>query len=197
MSSVIRVMDSHKFKASNKFDNLSTPCYYDNDLDENVPVPFTAVNGVLDIEKTNTSVENFIANGSSPDDDTEYQAKLLGGIRPIHTLGPNMLTYLRNRISNHEGDLSGAYTGAIEIYVAPVMTKAQLAQPGNVQGLTFENIYGVNDNAPTSDEYVGGTDSNKYYASWVFKTPLTIKYRSLTSTTGYRYMTFSTHYDGD
>ncbi len=119
----------------------------------------------------------------------------MGGVRPIHTLGTNMLTYLRKRIASNEG--IGSYTGEIVINVAPVMTKVQIAQPGQVTGLTFENVYGVNDYPPSSDEYVGGSSTNNYYASWVFKTPLTIRYVSTLSASGYRYMTFSTHYDGD
>lgn len=183
-------------KSTNKFDNISTPCYYDSVYDDDMPLPFSAVNGVLDIVITNSSVNDFINNGNTPGDDSEYQAKFMGGIRPIHTIGSNLEIYLRKRITNNEG-LSGEFSGAIELFVAPTMTKVQIAQPGNVQGLTFENVYGVNDFPPSSDEYVGGSESNSYFSSWVFKTPMTIKYESSSSSTGYRYMTFSTHYDGD
>ena len=201
MSSVLRSYAVPVGKSTNKFDNISTPCYNDSEFGEYVPVPFTYSNGVLDIQITNSSVNDFVNNGSNPnegeggDDDTEFQAKMCGGVRLVTSLGDTLKTYLRNRIVNQEE--IDEYTGDIVLYIQPTMTKVQLAQPNNVQGLTFENVYGVNDQPPSSDEYVGGDDANKYYTSWVFKTPMTIKYTSSNSSTGYRYMTFSTHYDGD
>lgn len=194
MTSLLRSFAVPVGKNTNKFDNISTPSYYDDDLGNNVPIPFTYSNGVLDIHITNTSVNDFITNGNPPNDESEYQAKFNGGVRLVTSLGSNLLTYLRNRISNQE---ETTYTGEIVLYIQPTVTKVQLAQPENVPGLTFENVYGVNDQPPSSDEYVGGDNTNKYFSSWVFKTPMTIQYEAPSSTTGYRYMTFSTHYDGN
>jgi hypothetical protein len=183
-------------RVTSKYTNISTPSYFDSPLDNDIPIPFTVVNETLDIAITNSSVQSFITDGNSPNDDTEYQAKGMGGRRLVTRLGENMVTYLNNLIGNNDS-LGGPYTGELVIYVKPVMTKVQLAQPGNVSGVTFENVYGVNDQPPTSDEYVGGGISDNFYASWVFYSPLTIRYVSPSSTTGYRYITFSTHYDGD
>ena len=141
-------------------------------------------------------MQTFVDNGNSPEDDTEYQAKGMGGRRLVTRLGENMVSYLNNLIESNDG-LGSPYSGELVIYVKPVMTKVQIAQPGNVTGLTFENVYGVNDQPPTSDEYVGGDLTNNFYATWVFYSPMTIRYVSPSSTTGYRYITFSTHYDGD
>jgi hypothetical protein len=195
MTSLLRSYAVPVGRNSNKFDNISTPSYYNNDFEQSFPIPFTYVNGVLDIQITNSDVNNFVNNGTSPDDDTEYQSKFCGGVRLVTSLGDTLITYLRNRIASYEE--MDEYTGDVILYVKPTVTKIQLAQPGDAQGLTFENVYGVNDRPPSSDEYVGGDAANKYYTSWVFKTPMTIKYTSSISTTGYRYMTFSTHYDGD
>jgi hypothetical protein len=194
MTSVSRAFYLHG--KDSKFDNISTPSYYDNELDEDIPIPFTVKNGVLDIAITNTSVETFINNGNTPEDDTEFQAKQMGGRRLITSLGPNFVTYLRRRIQDIDS-LGGLYSGELVIFINPVMTKIQLAQPGKVSGLTFENVYGVNDYPPSSDEYIGGSISNSYYTSWVFYKPLTVRFVSSGSPTGYKYMTFSTHYDGD
>jgi hypothetical protein len=194
MSSVLRTVAI--LGKDTKFDNISTPSYFNDHFDKDVPLPFTAKNGVLDIAITNSSVETFINDGDSPEDDTEFQAKQMGGRRLITSLGSNFITYLRNRIQGIDS-LGSAYSGELVIVVKPVMTKIQLAQPGKVQGLTFENVYGVNDYPPTSDEYVGGGESNNFYTSWVFFKPLTIRFVSSNSATGYKYMTFSTHYDGD
>jgi hypothetical protein len=114
----------------------------------------------------------------------------------LTSIGPNFNTYLQKRIQDIDG-LGSAYDGELMIVVHPLMTKVQLAQPGQVRGLTFENVYGVNNDPPTSDEYVGGNESNNYYTSWVFFKPLTVRFVSTLSSTGYKYMTFSTHYDGN
>lgn len=194
MSSISRVF-SVPGKDS-KFDNISTATYYDDALNEYIPIPFTVKNGVLDIAITNSSVEAFVDNGDGPNDDCEFQAKQMGGRRLVISLGSNFVKYLQNRIQQID-ELSSAYSDQLTIVIKPVMTKVQLAQPGQADGLTFENVYGVNDHPPTSDEYVGGNESNKYFTSWVFFKPLTVRFVSSNSSTGYKYMTFSTHYDGD
>lgn len=165
MSSVLRA-----FAVSgkdSKFDNISTPSYFDDPLDNDIPIPFTIINGVLDIAITNSSVQDFINNGNTPADDTEYQAKQMGGRRLVTSIGPNFKTYLQRRIQNIDS-LGALYSDELTIFVNGVMTKVQLAQPGQVEGLTFENVYGVNDHPPSSDEFIGGNVSNKYFTSWVF-----------------------------
>lgn len=194
MSSVSRVF--FVSGKEGKFDNISTPTYSDNILNEYIPIPFTVKNGVLDIAITNSSVETFVNNGDAPNDDTEFQAKQMGGRRLVTSLGPNFITYLRRLIQNIDS-LGAMYSEELTIFIKPVMSKIQLAQPGQVQGLTFENAYGVNNYPPTSDEYVGGDQSNKYFTSWIFYKPLSIRFVSPLSATGYKYITFSTHYDGD
>jgi len=194
MSSVLRTIVGQV--RGSKFDNISTPSYSDSDLGNSAPLPFTVQNGVLDITITNSSVQTFIDNGNDPDDDTEYQAKMMGGFSLVTSIGTNFDTYLRNKIDNID-TLGSPYSGALTIVVNPVMTKVQLAQPNEVTGLTFENVYGVNDYPPRSDEYIGGGVSNNYYTSWVFYKPLTVRFVSASSATGYKYITFSTHYDGD
>lgn len=194
MSSCIRTHG--KITKANKFDNISTPSYNDNVLGYSVPLPFVVSNQTLDILITNNDVQNFVNNGSTPDDDTKFQAKQMGGFSNILALGPTFVTYLRNLIRQIDS-LGSAYAGPLSIYTNPVMTKVQIAQPNNVQGLTFENVFGVNEQPPSSDEYVGGNDANNYFASWVFVKPLTVKYTSSASATGFKYLTFSTHYDGD
>jgi hypothetical protein len=183
------------FAKDGKFDNISTPSYEEAGVGD-IPIPFTATNGVLDIAITNSSIENFCNNGTSPRSEAEFQAKQMGGRALITSLGPNFVTYLRRRIQAIDS-LGGLYSGELVIFINPVMTKIQLAQPGQVQGLEFENVYGVNNYPPTSDEYVGGNISNSFYTSWVFYKPLTVRFASSDSPTGYKYITFSTHYDGN
>ncbi len=179
-----------------KYANISTPCYLDGPLDEDIPIPFTVSTGVIDIAITNASVQTFISNGSSPDDDSFYQAKSMGGYRLANIIGPNFETYLRNFITSNDG-LGSTYAGPLTVKVAATMSKVQIAQPGNVAALQFERAFGVNDFPPSSDSYAGGDATLNYYTTFVFTSPLTIEYTSADSTTGYRYITFSTHYDGD
>lgn len=51
--------------------------------------------------------------------------------------------------------------------------------------------------APVSDSFAGGDTILNYYTTWVFYSPLTIQYESPDSVTGYRYITFTTHFDGN
>jgi hypothetical protein len=194
MSSVCRTFSTPG--KDGKYDNISTPTYSDTSLNQYIPIPFTIINGVLDIAITSSSVETFVNDGTAPNDDTEFQAKQMGGRRLATSLGPTFILYLQGLIQNIDS-LGALYSGELIIAVNPVMTKVQLAQPGQVSGLTFENVYGVNNNPPTSDEYIGGDQSNKYFTSWVFYKPLTVRFVSSDSSTGYKYITFSTHYDGD
>lgn len=180
-----------------KFVNIITPNYRDSSLNNlEAPIPFTVVNQTLDIQITNSSVQNLVNNGTSPEangESSEFHVKLMGGRKLITSLGPTMITYLRNLI-NSQDSLGAPYDGELVIYIKPVMTKVQAAQPGNVTALVRGNNFGINDQPPTSDEYIGGEDSNNYYTSWVFYSPLTVRYVSPASTTGYRYITFNTDF---
>lgn len=197
MSSVLSYYNK-PVSVPSKYTNISTPSYFDNSVGggQDIPIPFVVVNQTLDINITNSEVQTFIANGNSPNDESEYQAQLMGGKTLVTELGANFIAYLNNLIQNNDS-LGSPYSGPLVVYVNPVMTKAQIAQPGNVNALQFENVYGVNDQPPTSDNYVGGDFSNNYFTSYVFYSPLTIRYESSASTTGYRYITFTTHYDGN
>lgn len=195
MSSVQRAFAT-PVRTPSKFSGIMTPSYLENNLDEVIPIPFTVEDQALDIQITTSSVQAFIDNGSFPDRRCFYQAQQLGGKKLITRLGPNFIAYLNKRIQSEDG-LVSPYDGELLIYVNPVMTKVQIAQPQDVNALNRESVYGVNDQPPTSDGYVGGQFSDNYYSSWVFYSPLTVRYVSSASTTGYRYMTFTTNYDND
>ncbi len=174
-----------------------TPGYDEVELgNNNTPIPFIIIKETLDIAITSSSVQTFINNGNTPNQGDEYQAKMMGGKKLITSLGPNMITYIRNLI-NTQDILGAPYDGELLIYIKPVMTKVQIAQPNNVNALIDSVIFGINDQAPTSDEYIGGEFSNNYYSSWVFYSPLTVRYVSSASTTGYRYITFTTDFTED
>ena len=163
-----------------------------------LPIPFTVSNQVLDINiNQSIDIATFVNNGSIPVDNTEVQAKVMGGASLIKSFGTNMTLWLRNRIRDEES-LGARYAGPLTLYVRPFMTKIQMAQPGIATGagaLLENNTYGITTEAPTSTEYIGGGISQEFYTAWVFKTPMTIQYE--TETGGYKYMTFTTQLSGD
>ena len=193
MSSVTRVKGQNMGLVS-KYANVSTPCYPNSDLGEDIPIPFTVQNGIIDIDINNASVQTFVDNGNQPGDDSYYQAKSMGGYRLANRIGTNFATYLRNYIN--ATDISG-FAGPLNVYVAATTGKVQIAQPNDVSALEFENVFGVNDQPPVSDSFAGGDATLNYFTTFVFYSPLTIQYPSTNSATGYKYITFTTHWDGN
>ena len=193
MSSITRVKAQNLGLVS-KYANVSTPSYYNSNLGNNIPIPFVVQNGVIDIDINNSSVQTFVDDGNSPSSDSYYQAKSMGGYRLANQIGTNFATYLRNYIN--ATDISG-YTGPLNVYVAATVGKVQIAQPNNVVALEFEDVFGVNDQAPVSDSFAGGDATLNYFTTYVFYSPLTIQYPSTNSSTGYKYITFTTHWDGN
>jgi hypothetical protein len=182
-----------------KFSALITPSYYDNSIVSGqqieMPIPFTAVNGVLNINVNQSAViRTFVNNGTEPRDRANIQAKTFGATTLVTSLGPDMTTYLRNWINQIES-LGSAYTGPLSVYIQPVMTKVQIANPSfSIPGSgVFERdrSWGITTEAPVSSEYTGGGSANNYYTAWIFKTPLTIKY---VGTSGFKYITLTSQF---
>lgn len=185
-------------KPPTKFFSLITPSYEDTQLVSGqtiqLPIPFTVVNQVLDINVNQSDdIQTFVNDGTTPEDYSDLQAKAFGGASLIESFGPNMTTYLRNLIKGEES-LGAAYTGPIVIYVRPVMTKVQMADPvfGQSGGVFVrDGSWGFTTQPPASAEYTGGGSANNFFTAWVFKTPITIKYEV---TGGYKYLTMSTQF---
>lgn len=178
---------SQIFRGHTKFHAFITPTY-DNINEDETPIPFIVNNQVLDINIDNTEVSNFISNGSIPADNPRMQGKLMGGGSLVNALGPNMTTWLRNRITNEESLLS-TYTGPLNIYIAPFMTRIQSVPYDQQPTFTSENAYGISSAAPTSTGYVGGGPTDNYLSLWIFKTPLTVQYVAADSSFKYLSLT--------
>jgi hypothetical protein len=191
-------------KLPTKFSALITPTYDDTTLVTGetieMPIPFTVVNGVLDINVGQSSViQTFVSAGTPPQSEASIQGKAFGGVKVITSLGPNMTTYLRNWIENIE-DLDSAYAGPLVLYIQPVMTKVQLANPRfaippaeGVDGGAFVSYrsWGVTTEAPVSTEYTGGGLANNFFTAFVFKTPMTVQY---VIAGGYKYITMTSQF---
>jgi hypothetical protein len=194
MSSVLSAYAS-VYKLPTKFFSLITPSYVDSIAGVEVPIPFTVLNGVLNINvKQSAATQTFVNNGTEPEQRADIQAKAFGGARLVTSLGPDMTTYLRNWIDGIEG-LGAAYTGPLVIYIQPIMTKVQLANPSFTVGddgpFNRDTSWGITTEAPVSSEYTGGGPVNNYYTAWVFKTPLTIQY---VASSGFKYITLTTQF---
>jgi hypothetical protein len=183
-----------------KFTDIITAGYADDSVvpgeDIDLPIPFTVSNQVLDINiNQSPDIATFVSNGSLPEDNTSFQAKVMGGASLIKAFGTNMTTWLRNRITSEES-LGSQYSGPLVLYVRPFMTKIQLSAPGLGLGALFENnTYGVSTEAPTSTEYIGGGINQNFYTAWVFKTPMTVQYETASGT--YKYLTMTSQLSGD
>jgi hypothetical protein len=168
-------------KLPTKFSALITPSYEDNNID--MPIPFTVENGVLDINvNQSATIQTFVNNGTDPLSEAQVQGKAFGGAKVVTSFGPNMITYLRNWIGlNPDGleNLGAAYTGPLVLYIQPLMTKVQLANPAfarNSGAFIASRSWGVSTEAPVSMEYTGGGSVDNFFTAWIFKTPITIEY---------------------
>ena len=196
MSSVLKAYAQIQ-KTPTKFFAMITPSYEDDTFDTsgvnvNLPIPFTVVNQVLDINVNQSSeIQAFVINGNEPIDQSGIQARALGGTSLVKSFGPNMITYLRNWIANVEG---AAYTGPLVLYIRPVMTKVQTPPPAfatNDAPFQSNESWGITTQAPVSEDYIGGGPTNNYLTAWVFKTPMTIQYEAAS---GYKYITMTTQF---
>jgi hypothetical protein len=202
MSSVLSGIAS-AYSLPTKFSALITPSYNDETIitEENMdlPIPFTVVNQVLDINVNQSAgIQTVVTNGIAPTDKADIQGKAFGGTRLVISLGANMTTYLQNWIGNREGGEGGgpAYTGPLVLYIQPLMTKVQLANPSfaiNNEG-AFERSrsWGITSEAPVSGEYIGGGSANNFYTAWIFKTPMTVQY--VAPEGGFKYITFTSQF---
>jgi hypothetical protein len=187
------------YRLPTKFSALITPSYTDSTLVDgvgsiDVPIPFTVVNQVLDINVNQSAdIQTFVNNGTAPEDFANIQGKAFGGTKLVMSLGANMTTYLGNWIDNIES-IGSAYTGPLVLYIQPVMTKVQLVNPKfATSNGAFERdrSWGITTQAPVSTEYTGGESTNNFYTAWIFKTPMTIRYEV---TGAYKYITMTSQF---
>ena len=186
-------------KLPTKFSSLITPSYDDAVIvtgeSIRLPIPFTVVNQVLDINVDQSSdIQTVVTNGTAPDDQSSLQGKAFGGASLIISFGANMTTYLRNWINNIES-LGAAYTGPLVLYIQPFMTKVQMADPsfGITSSGAFrrDRSWGITTQPPISGEYIGGSPANNYFTAWIFKTPMTIQYEVAGE---YKYITMTSQF---
>jgi hypothetical protein len=140
-------------------------------------------------------IQTVVNNGTEPEGESDIQGKAFGGTRLVTSLGANMTSYLRNWIDNIES-IGSAYTGPLVLYIQPVMTKVQLANPRlGIPGSGAFNdsrSWGITTEAPVSTEYTGGGSANNFYTAWIFKKPMTVQY--VVPAGGFKYITFTSQF---
>lgn len=194
MSSALRSLAIPKTAVT----NVTTPntiSYYDNDLEDSYPIPFTVSNGVLDISvQDNVTVDLLTPETFTGDFNNQpyFQASVMGGLAPVSSLGPNMVTFLKNFIAwEYDNATDYNLVTNIEIYNAPTMTKIR------INDIPDENTYQFSNVAPlktTPDPVsISGNSSNNYRVVWIFKSPLVVSFKYDGSNT--RYLTFTSAFD--
>jgi hypothetical protein len=155
------------------------------------PIPFTAVNGVLDIAIQDEVLLDLLTPGSLPrgfSSQPEFQASIMGGLSPVSSLGPNMLTFLKNFIANEYATPADYnLVTDIEIYNAPTMTKIRINYIENEESYQFDTVAPVK----TTTDPVSGSSSNNYKVVSIFKSPLVVSFKYNGSDTRYLTLTSS------
>jgi hypothetical protein len=175
-----------------KFQKVTTPEYYDDTVGWNVPIPFSYVNGVLDIHIQDNVQVDLIDDGEFPGQNTDFQCKTIGMPRLVTSLGPKMLEWLEQFLNNVDG---GTIT-AIQLHTPGQVVKAQFALSSANWGAFLrsdvdDSTYAITSAPPGGDEYVFGTASDNFRTVYIFKTPLTISYKENGTS---RYLTLFSNY---
>ena len=181
MTSVLR-SEQAAAKPFTKFVPIKSMVYRDSVTNRVVLIPFSYKNGVLDIAIQDGS-QDLIDNGDyeNTNGHNNRMVKLMGGEGRVTSLGANFRTWLTNVIDDSATELS--------IQVAPVMTRVQQVVQGahdyvwddssTYPPLNSQYSYRESTEPPESDQYIiAGDEGNKFNSAWVFKTPITVKYKS-------------------
>lgn len=191
MSSVQSIIAQAKRNPTKLF-TITTISYNDSLLNSDMPIPFYVTKqGVLEIRIQDNVQANLLTVGSleTLENDPSFQCKVMGGFSPVTSLGQTVKDFLTVWIDDEEGSPP---TGDFELVVAPVMTKVQFST--NPSQFNNEQTAGLSDYPPSGSEYVTGVPSNVYRTTWVFQSPMTIKYYSAAESK-YRYANFTSALD--
>lgn len=188
MTSFMRVKAETK-QGLTLFVKPDTPCYNESAFGGDIiPFPFSYNSGVLDINYTgnNFKAANVDVNGVEPDSESDVTVRITSGPYLVTSLGNNFKDYIRAwRASSID---SGS---AIDIHIAPQVMKIQIGDPSSVTAGSG-NSYLISTSAPNGENYVIGNNSNSYWTSYIFKTPLTF---TIMEGGVKQYITFTSHID--
>ena len=122
MSSVLRSLAVPKTNVTNV--TIPYTLGYQDTPSTILPMPYTVTNGVLDIAVQDNTAQKLLTPGFYEGTQTvDTQASVMGGLAPVSSLGPGMITFLKNYIAWDNNISEYNLVTNIEIYNAPTMTK--------------------------------------------------------------------------
>jgi len=185
MTSVSRAYYMRKEPVT-KFVKAETPVYDNNT--RRVLFPFSYSNGVLDITYVGNNFKELMVDNlnQEPNSETATAIRIISGPSLITSLGDNFKDYVRAWRS----DTIDAGS-PIEVVVAAEVLRAQEASYDNISSSSGDS-WTITTSRPSSEDYITGTDLNKYNTSYIFKTPLTF---SIVEDGVTQYVTFKTMFD--
>jgi len=201
MSSISRTSAEppHNSSDNTRFVNITTPSYFDYNLNSIVPIPFSYSKGVLDINIQDNVQTDLVNGGYEPAPYSLNLVRKMGGTGIVKSLGPNLVTYLKNflAIESNPPTVSNDIQN-LTVFGAPIVSKIQIPIKGSLDYDLSHNLfnqfgtYSLTDVAPTSDSYLAcGSEEDNFSTCWVFQTPLTIGF---THDGIQGYVTFTTTY---
>lgn len=168
MTSILRRYDAPN-RGITSFSPIRSPCYYDNEIGHVVLIPFSAQNGVLDINVQDGSLE-MINNGDTYGDSgfSWRMVKISGNTARVTSLGSNFVKWMQQYTG-----LSGE---TVQLHIAPMMMQVRQSVQFSGNGpLNSQYAIRESQDLPADDQYiVAGSEANNYYNVWVFQSPITV-----------------------
>jgi hypothetical protein len=162
--------------------NVVTPLY-DDGSNNGAPVPFTLTrSGVFDMDFSSgfDTSKSIITNSS-----TYIRGSSLNALRTVVDIGPNIKAWFVSQESADSAD-------TVTLYKAPVVVKTNILatdlDPNSI------DCYDAGFTTPPDFSVAYGDDANNYYSTYLFRTPMVIKY--FVSGTA-NYAIFNTQYEGN
>jgi hypothetical protein len=163
-----------------------SPSYND---DVNVVLfPFSYSNGVLDITYDGNNFKtNMVDNlNESPNSETDTAIRIISGPSLVTSLGNNFKDYIRSWRS-----VTIDAGSPIEVVVAAEVLRVQEGSFNNVSADSGDS-WKISTSRPSGDNYITGSEANKYNTTYIFKTPLTF---SIVESGVTQYITFKSMLD--
>ncbi len=167
MSSIARTF-AQKKQALTRFVKPLSPAYDDNDGTTRI-FPFSYSNGVLDINYSGNSFETIMVDTTNQDPlgEADTTINVLSGPYLVNSLGDNFKAYIR---AWRDGTIDAG--SPINIYIAPQVMRVQEVDTNHLPNSSGTS-YRISTEPPTGDGYVVGNSTNDFFATYIFKTPLT------------------------
>lgn len=169
-----------------KFIKPESPSY-DDGLNT-VLFPFSCINNVLDITYAGNNFKSIMVDttGQDPSAETDTSVRIVSGVSLVMSLGNNFKDYIR---AWRSGTID---TGSpIEIFIAPQVVRVQEASILHVSANSGSS-WTITPTPPTCENYMAGSDVNRFNTTYIFKTPLTF---TIVESGVTQYITFRTMLD--